>query len=74
MTFNPHWNEEVLFALNGKDKDSLQVSLRLHELDSYSNDHVLGHVTLAVSELCFDSEGYMWYDLNDINKVKDLTL
>lgn len=69
MTFDPHWNEEVLFALNGQSKDSLQVSVRLHELDSFSNEHVLGHVTLPVGELEFGGDGYTWYDLNDFDKV-----
>lgn len=69
MSYDPNWNEEVLFALNGQSKDSLQVSVRLHELDSYSNEHVLGHVTLQVAELQFGDGGYTWHDLNDFNKV-----
>ncbi|KAK3729472.1 hypothetical protein QZH41_009382, partial [Actinostola sp. cb2023] len=70
MTFDPHWNEEVLFALNGQSTDSLQVCIRLHELDSFSDEHVIGQVTITLSELNFGNNGYTWYDLADSNKVE----
>jgi Ca2+-dependent lipid-binding protein len=69
MTFDPQWNEEILFALNGRPTDLLQVAIRIHELDSFSNEHVIGEVKMPLTEFNLGKPGNMWYDLTDINKV-----
>lgn len=69
MSFNPQWNDELLFALNGRPTDSLQVAIRLLELDSFSNEHVIGQIKMPLTEANMGNPGSVWYDLTDINKV-----
>ncbi|XP_031569803.1 synaptotagmin-5-like [Actinia tenebrosa] len=70
MSFNPQWNDELLFALNGRATDSLQVVIRILELDSFSNEHVIGQIKMPVTEMNVGTPGSVWYDLTDINKIE----
>ena len=70
MTFEPQWNEEVLFSLDGNPIDTISFSIRLIELDSYSNSHVIGQVELSLSEADFGEPQPRWYDIAGEQKVK----
>ena len=70
MTFEPQWNEEVLFSLDGNPIDTISFSIRLIELDSYSNSHVIGQVELSLSEVDFGEPQPRWYDIAGEQKVK----
>ncbi|EDO31748.1 predicted protein, partial [Nematostella vectensis] len=70
MTFEPQWNEEVLFALSGRPVTSLNVQVRLYELDSFSNQHVIGCIKLPLAEQSFEESRADWYDLEDEHKIE----
>ena len=50
--------------------DTISFSIRLIELDSYSNSHVIGQVELSLSEVDFGEPQPRWYDIAGEQKVK----
>ena len=69
MTFEPQWNEEVLFSLDGNSTDTLSFCIQLIELDSFSNSHVIGQVELSLNEADFGTPQPVWYDIVGEPKV-----
>lgn len=70
MTFEPQWNEEVLFSLDGNPVETLSFCIRLNELDSFSNSHLIGQVVLSLDEAEFGEPSPKWYDIAGEPKVK----
>lgn len=69
MTFEPQWNEEVLFSLDGDPIETLSFRIRLIELDSFSNSHLIGQVVLSLDEAEFGEPQPKWYDIAGAPKV-----
>ncbi|PFX31542.1 synaptotagmin-1-like [Stylophora pistillata] len=67
MTFDPQWNEEVLFSLDGHPVETLSFCIRLIELDSFSNSHLIGQVEVSLEEVdSTEPSGKSqpkWYDI-----------
>lgn len=67
MTFEPQWNEEVLFSLDGHPVETLSFCIRLIELDSFSNSHLIGQVDVSLEEADFKGGSGKsqpkWYDI-----------
>lgn len=66
-TFDPQWNEEVLFSLDGHPVETLSFCIRLIELDSFSNSHLIGQVEVSLEEVdSTEPSGKSqpkWYDI-----------
>lgn len=69
MTFEPQWNEEVLFSLDGNPIETLSFCIRLIELDPFSNTHMIGQVELSLEEADFGKPQPKWYDIEGEPKV-----
>lgn len=74
MTFEPQWNEEVLFSLDGNPAETLSFCIRLIELDSFSNSHLIGQVELSLDEVDFGEPQPKWHDIAGEPKVTDNNL
>ena len=71
MTFEPQWNEELLFSLDGNPIGKLSFSIRLIELDSFSNSHLIGQVVLSLDEAELGEPHPRWYDIVGSTKVNN---
>lgn len=69
MTFEPQWNEEVLFSLDGNSAETLSFCIQLIELDSFSNSHLIGQVELSLNEADLGTPQPVWYDIAGEPKV-----
>lgn len=69
MTFEPQWNEELLFSLDGNPIKTLSLFIRLIEIDSFSNSHFIGQVALSLDEAELGEQLPKWYDITGLPEV-----
>ena len=74
MSFEPQWNEEVLFSWKEKTLESLSLRIQLVEVDSFSQTHLIGQLVLLLNEAEKSDPQPRWYDVEDPEKVRFKTV